>query len=103
MSWRPRCLRCRRFMSEADWRRGRFECRRCSAIEAELARRAALSPTERAYEDTFGRDALERQRRLAAELRPCCGERRDGGHHLACSKRPADEPAPVHAGQETLA
>jgi hypothetical protein len=34
-----------------------------------------------------GVEALERQRQLAAEHWPCCGEHRADGHHEACPDR----------------
>ena len=56
----------------------------------------------KAYEETVGADARERQERLAREFLPCCGEHRDDGHHQECSKRPADYVAPAIEGQETI-
>jgi len=57
---------------------------------------------EERYARELGTDALERQRREGGERHPCCGELVADGHHLACSKRPADEP-PAHVdGQEAL-
>lgn len=69
---------------------------------ATLLRRFNLTTAQRAYEDAFGRAAQERQTLLALTLYPCCGEPRDGEHHLACSKRPAETGAAVHADQGAL-
>ena len=69
---------------------------------ADHARRAALTPVQRAYEDTYGREAQERQTELAKDYLPCCGEHKDDGHHEACSERPAVEEVAVHPDQEAL-
>lgn len=54
------------------------------------------------YARELGEAAFERQKRERGERHPCCGEPVADGHHLACSKRPADEP-PAHVeGQEAL-
>lgn len=51
------------------------------------------------YEAEVGADARERQQRELSERHMCCGERREEGHHTACSRRPKDDPAAVLDGQ----
>jgi hypothetical protein len=54
------------------------------------------------YGREVGDDALERQRKLAAELHRCCGEWREGPHHLACKNYVEPEAPAVIDGQESL-
>jgi hypothetical protein len=54
------------------------------------------------YARELGEAAFERQKRERGERHPVLRGARRGGHHLACSKRPADD-RPVHVeGQEAL-
>lgn len=54
------------------------------------------------YEEELGREARERQERLAKDYLACCGEHKDAGHHEACSRRPAEPDLTVHPGQAAL-
>jgi hypothetical protein len=54
------------------------------------------------YARELGDDALSRQKQERVDRHPCCGERADVGHHVMCSKRPADEPAAHVDGQGSL-
>lgn len=42
-----------------------------------------------AYRETMGREAAERQQKLAEEFCPACGWRRVKGHHPLCPTRKA--------------
>jgi hypothetical protein len=57
---------------------------------------------EQLYKQQLGEAALERQRALRGERHPCCWELVADSHHPACSKRPDDEPAPVHENQASI-
>jgi hypothetical protein len=57
----------------------------------------------RLYEEAVSARARADQEALAKQRHPCCGEPRDGDHHLACSKRPEDAHTVVHEAQERLA
>lgn len=42
----------------------------------------------RLYEESVGKDAFARQREAARIIHPCCGWRRDQGHHPLCVNAP---------------
>lgn len=90
-------------MSEHDKWLVQYEADRArdAAIRAEARRRGDMTPAQRAYEDEFGREALDAQIAALGAVFPCCGEQRSAGHHEACSQRPADVP-PVIEGQSSL-
>lgn len=94
------CHRCKEPLADGDYR---WFCDPCNLARLDEERRARLTDAQRAYEDTFGREAQERQTALAKDHFACCGEHKESGHHEACPKRPVDVAPAVHAGQETLA
>lgn len=77
-------------------------CGPCRESEKEERRRSSLTKAERAYEDEFGVEAAERQRELAKQFFTCCGEHREGPHHVDCAKFVAVEVPQVHADQGSL-
>ena len=64
------------------------------------------TPAEKRYAETFGDDALERQRELAKGFWVCCARQAGGGkpgpHHQACKNFVPDEQPDVIDGQESL-
>lgn len=58
--------------------------------------------TSREYEAQLGREARERQERLAAELHLCCAEWKEGPHHEGCKNYVPDETPVEIEGQGSL-